>query len=216
MKNEAQERLSKSFIMYSILLIGACCFVFIEFADEVIEMELKSFDNPIIQYIYGFRTPLLGEIMSAVTSLGSVTGIMIGMSIALIFLLIARQWWEGLFLIVSVSGSSLLNYYLKWLFKRDRPTFNPLVDESGYSFPSGHSMVSFSFIGILGYLLTTMVRKKSMKVLILTLSTLLILLIGFSRIYLGVHYPSDVIAGFAAGCAWLVICIAALKYKLQR
>ncbi|TDL80841.1 phosphatase PAP2 family protein [Peribacillus frigoritolerans] len=215
MKNDAQERMSKTFIMYSILLIGAFSFIFIEFADEVIEMELKSFDNPIIQYIHGLRTPLLGQIMAGITSLGSATGIMMGMSIALIVLFINRQWWEGLFLIVAVSGSSLLNYYLKWMFKRDRPTFNPLITEDGYSFPSGHSMVSFSFLGILAYLITLMVKKKRLKVLIMASFFFIVFLIGFSRIYLGVHYPSDVIAGFAAGGAWLVICIVALKFKAK-
>ncbi|UOK59735.1 phosphatase PAP2 family protein [Bacillus sp. OVS6] len=101
------------------------------------------------------------------------------------------------------------------MFKRDRPTFNPLITESGYSFPSGHSMVSFSFLGILAYLLTLMVKKKSLKVLIMALFFFIVFLIGFSRIYLGVHYPSDVIAGFAAGGAWLVICIVALKFKAK-
>jgi undecaprenyl-diphosphatase len=215
MKKDSQEKMSKAFIMYSILMIGAFSFIFIEFADDVIEMELRSFDTPIMQYIHELRTPLLGQIMSGITSLGSVTGIMIGMSIALILLFINRKWWEGLFLIVAVTGSSLLNYYLKWMFKRDRPTFNPLITESGYSFPSGHSMVSFSFIGILAYLLTLMVQKKSLKVLIMTLFFFIVFLIGFSRIYLGVHYPSDVIAGFAAGGAWLVICIVALKFKAK-
>ncbi|MGG4490235.1 phosphatase PAP2 family protein [Metabacillus idriensis] len=215
MKNDAQERMSKTFIMYSILLIGAFSFIFIEFADEVIEMELKSFDQNIIQYIHGLRTPMLGQIMAGITFLGSVTGIMIGMSIALIVLFINRQWWEGLFLIVAVSGSSLLNYYLKWMFKRDRPTFNPLIAEDGYSFPSGHSMVSFSFIGILAYLTILNIKKKSLKALIMASFFLFVFLIGFSRIYLGVHYPSDVIAGFAAGGAWLVICIVALKFKAK-
>ncbi|WP_191566151.1 phosphatase PAP2 family protein [Metabacillus idriensis] len=215
MNKEEQETISKTFIMYSILMIGAFSFIFIEFADEVIEMELRSFDTPIIHYIHGLRTPMLGQFMSAITSIGSITGIMIGMSIALILLYINRKWREGLFLIVTVSGASLLNYFLKWMFKRDRPTLNPLIVEDGYSFPSGHSMVSFSFIGILAYLLTIMVNHNALKLLIMVSFLIIVFLIGLSRIYLGVHYPSDVIAGFAAGGAWLVICIVALKFKVK-
>ena len=106
--------------------------------------------------------------------------------------------------LAAVSGSALLNWLLKGLFQRPRPHFaHPLVVESSYSFPSGHAMESFVAYGMLAYLAVLALRTWEARVAVVCGAALLVVLIGFSRMYLGVHYFSDVIAGYAAGGVWL-------------
>lgn len=102
----------------------------------------------------------------------------------------------------------LLNQILKNIVQRPRPTEFRMIDESGYSFPSGHSMASAAFYGFLIYLVYKKVKNKKLKITIITLLSLLIILIGISRIYLGVHYTSDVLAGFFVSISYLTIYIS--------
>jgi undecaprenyl-diphosphatase len=119
--------------------------------------------------------------------------------------------WETIILICNLTGSWILNTVLKDVFRRARPDIEHLVRAGGYSFPSGHAMISMSFYGMLGYLLYINLRDKKKRRWYVPILTLVIVFsIGLSRIYLGVHYPSDVAAGFAAGGAWLVVCIMSL------
>ncbi|KAE8558061.1 phosphatase PAP2 family protein, partial [Paenibacillus polymyxa] len=114
---------------------------------------------------------------------------------------------ELLFLAVAVLGSVLLNTVLKMLFRRARPEINRIIEANGYSFPSGHSMTAFSMYAALTFLLWKHVPSRIGRILLVVLSSLLIVTIGTSRIYLGVHYPSDVVGGyFMSGC-WMAACI---------
>ncbi|HEX6922907.1 MAG TPA: phosphatase PAP2 family protein, partial [Bacillales bacterium] len=97
------------------------------------------------------------------------------------------------------------------IFQRQRPEIHRLIEVTGYSFPSGHAMGSFVFYGMLGYFFILFLKSEYLKAGSTLLMAGLIFMIGFSRVYLGVHYPSDVLAGFAAGGAWLTICIIGLK-----
>ncbi|EOR22662.1 phosphatidylglycerophosphatase B [Niallia nealsonii AAU1] len=122
--------------------------------------------------------------------------------------------------IVSVNGlGALLNKLLKWFFKRERPDILPVIIEKGYSFPSGHSMGSLIFFGSCAYLCIHIVKSTGKKVVAYIIASLFILLIGVSRIYLGVHYPTDVVGGYAIGIAYSVVCILAFRlyeYKAKR
>jgi len=100
------------------------------------------------------------------------------------------------------------------LFGRPRPTEYRIIDESGYSFPSGHSMVSMAFYGFLIYLVYKKVENKYVKWLLCTLLSILILLIGVSRIYLGVHYASDVIGGFCFSIVYLIVFVRVIEGKI--
>jgi membrane-associated phospholipid phosphatase len=103
-----------------------------------------------------------------------------------------------------VAGSALLNWLLKGLFQRPRPHFaHPLVVETSYSFPSGHAMESFVVYGMLAYLAVLWLRSWEARMAAVCGAALVVVLIGFSRMYLGVHYFSDVVAGYAAGGVWL-------------
>lgn len=123
---------------------------------------------------------------------------------------------ELLFLASVLVGSTVLNALLKVVFGRARPTIHRIIEVSGYSFPSGHSMASFSLYGGLAFLIWKHIPSFTGRVFMMVASVAFILTIGMSRIYLGVHYPSDVVGGyFISGC-WLFTCIWFYRRYLQR
>ncbi|MEO3946800.1 phosphatase PAP2 family protein [Gorillibacterium sp. CAU 1737] len=112
------------------------------------------------------------------------------------------------FLMLYLGGVWVLNTVLKAAYHRERPSVEHLVEASGYSFPSGHAMSSAALYGMLGYLLWRKFRREGRWVYAIPVITVLwILLIGWSRVYLGVHFASDVAGGYAVGCAWLMLCL---------
>src|SRR5207244_443099 len=118
------------------------------------------------------------------------------------------NWPDLLLLIVAVGGAQLLISLFKVVFHRARPTFtDPVTTAQGFSFPSGHSMGAMVFFGLMAYFLIRDNEKLSIRVIIGLIFVATVLLVGFSRIYLGVHFPSDVVAGYAAGIAWLALTI---------
>jgi undecaprenyl-diphosphatase len=139
-----------------------------------------------------------------VTALGSVeTIVLIGVVVAGV-LARRRQWLYLGTWITAVGGSAALNQLLKQLFARPRPYFeHPLLLETSYSFPSGHAMDSFVVYGMLAYFAVLALESWHARTAVVFGAALLVLLIGFSRMYLGVHYFSDVVAGYAAGGVWL-------------
>ncbi|WP_400191834.1 phosphatase PAP2 family protein [Hymenobacter sp. B81] len=126
------------------------------------------------------------------------------------FLVIRRHRWYSLKVPVVALGSITLNLLLKSFYNRPRPAL-PLTSASGLSFPSGHAMISASFYGLLIYLVWQHVENRSLRWLLTVLLTTLILLIGLTRVYLRVHYASDVLAGLAAGLLWLLIALPLLR-----
>ncbi|MCB2377717.1 phosphatase PAP2 family protein [Hymenobacter sp. BT635] len=132
------------------------------------------------------------------------------------FLVVRRHRWYTLLVPVVALGSITLNLVLKNTYQRPRPLL-PLVSASGLSFPSGHAMISASFYGLLIYLVLTHVRhQKVLRWLLVVALVLLILLVGLTRVYLRVHYASDVLAGFTAGLVWLFIAIPLLQQIEKR
>ncbi|WP_169864937.1 phosphatase PAP2 family protein [Sutcliffiella halmapala] len=122
--------------------------------------------------------------------------------------LIYKKYFRSLIIVwANLIGVSLLNHFLKSMYTRERPSLDHLVDVNYYSFPSGHSMNSFAFYGMIAFLLISMVHVKKIKIAIILSTATFIILIGLSRIYLGVHFPLDVLAGFVAGSAWLSFII---------
>ena len=131
------------------------------------------------------------------------------------FLLVRRHRWNSLLVPVVALGSITLNLALKQFYHRPRPLL-PLVSASGLSFPSGHAMISASFYGLLIYLTYTYVRRPIWRWLFIGVLVLLIALIGLTRVYLRVHYATDVLAGFTAGLVWLLVAIPVLKQVEKR
>ncbi|HWQ61496.1 MAG TPA: phosphatase PAP2 family protein, partial [Negativicutes bacterium] len=113
-------------------------------------------------------------------------------------------------LVVCLGGAALLNFLLKHLFERARPDMFTVISVTGYSFPSGHAMVSLCFYGMVAYLLCRHLPRLAPQLLVYGLTAALVTAVGFSRIYLGVHYPSDVLGGYIAGGTWLLFCVSLL------
>lgn len=179
-----------------ILMFGG---IFFLLSVALVENHLHDFDQYFTQKIQSWRTPYWTLIMSVVTFLGSGIARVIfflGTTFVLFRRKLTRENW--LLFLAFVIGP-LLTGFLKNLFERPRPSENALLLLDSYSFPSGHSLCSLLFFGVMGYCFTKVVSQHWQKVTILLLSVLLSIVIGVSRVYLGVHYPSDVLAGFAAG-----------------
>jgi membrane protein DedA with SNARE-associated domain/membrane-associated phospholipid phosphatase len=165
---------------------------------------IVRFDRVVDDYLHSHATPHLTAFFLVVTAFGSLEA-MVLLGVVVAVLLAWRRLWTLLWTwIAAVAGSALIDWLLKDIFQRPRPHFaHPLVVETSYSFPSGHAMESFVAYGMLAYLFVIALRSWEARVAVICGAALLVVLIGFSRMYLGVHYFSDVIAGYAAGGVWL-------------
>ena len=114
-------------------------------------------------------------------------------------------------------GAGIIIQAVKMEFRRPRPTlFQPLLHETGYSFPSGHSLISIVIYGLLGYFAMHLFKAHAARVLVGAITILLIVLIGLSRVYVGVHFPTDVLAGWTGGLPWLITCLAIHEHLTRR
>ena len=136
--------------------------------------------------------------------------------LSLVILLICKDKKMGLIIIINLLVSILLNIIFKGIIQRDRPLEDFLITESGYSFPSGHSMVSMAYYGLIIYFIYKKIKDKRVRNILMILIGFLILAIGFSRIYLGVHFASDVIGGFLISIIYLVCAIKLLNLKYYK
>ncbi|HTC64034.1 MAG TPA: phosphatase PAP2 family protein [Candidatus Saccharimonadales bacterium] len=205
------------------LSISLACSVFflILFAwlsEEVFEGELQRFDLAARIKVHEFFSPQMTKFMQAMTFLGSIA------FLSTLFLLITAFWLSrkmyrpAAWLAIAVGGSVFLDVSLKLSFHRARPVPFVGVVPLTYSFPSGHALSSFCFYGVLAGLLCARIQNPVYRALIWSAGALLVLAIGISRIYLGVHYPTDVIAGYAAAAAWVSTLLLAVysKRKVKR
>ncbi len=210
-------------VLAVLLLIVGGLWGFVEIADEVIEGETRTLDKKILLFLRNADdlTDPIGpdwfeEIMRDLTALGG-TAILVILTLAVAgYLLMQHKKGRALFMVVSIVGGLLLSLALKYGFDRPRPD---LVPHDSYvmtsSFPSGHSMLAAVTFLTLGGLLAEYTKKRRLKIYVLSLSVVLTLLVGFSRVYLGVHWPSDVLAGWTAGASWALLCWFA-TFWLQR
>ena len=196
-------------------LVSAILFLilFAWLSEEVFEGDMRRFDLGFRSQVHQLFGPQLTKFMLAMTFLGS-----IGFLTALFALLVAVWLVQGkkrnaLWLAVSVGGSVVLDLSLKLSFHRARPT--PFVGSvpQTYSYPSGHALSSFCFYGVLAGLYCSGIASRGARIFVWVAAAALILAIGLSRIYLGVHYPTDVAAGYIAAAAWVSALLFALREK---
>lgn len=212
MKEDWKELIKKN-LKWVVLFI--CLVGFLALAEDVFNKEIMNGD--IIGYklistflISDFVTP----IAKFITNFGG--AIFLSIATVMLFLLIKNKK-IGLSIISNIVIITILNQLLKRILQRPRPTEFRIVEETGYSFPSGHSMVSMAFYGYLIYLIYRYIKNKYVKWTLITILSILICLIGISRIYLGVHYTSDVLGGFLISISYLVIYISAVnKFLLEK
>ena len=151
------------------------------------------------------RNPNLTKFMKLITKLSNTTFIAISSIILIVFFLITNKKKTSYLVIANLIFIVLLNQILKYMIKRERPTGFRLIEMTGYSFPSGHAMVSMAFYGLLIYIIKHSVKNKKLKNILIALNILIIILIGISRVYLGVHYLSDVITGYSISIIYLLV-----------
>ncbi len=197
-------------IKWVIFVIAILIFSFLAYF--VLEGKTGEFDSFIYKIVTFNKTDFISGFYKFITNFAS--GIMVGI-ISLVFLIIFKNKRYGGFIFLNVFNIFVLNFLLKLLFMRDRPYELMIIDEVGYSFPSGHAMAAFGFYGFIIYLLWHFNLAKSAKIIFSVLLGALIILIGVSRIYLGVHYASDVLAGYMVSLAYLILYITCVKKCLK-
>ncbi|SDN72902.1 undecaprenyl-diphosphatase [Paenibacillus sp. yr247] len=169
---------------------------------------IAQFDQALISVIQGLESPELTVFMKVFTFIGSGTMVVIlSLSFILFIYFVLHHRLELIFFIVVIAGTGLFNYLLKLYFARQRPDLHRLIQETSYSFPSGHSMEAFALYTSLAFLLWRHLSTRTGRSIIIMLCIGMILLIGISRIYLGVHYPSDVIGGYLASGIWFTLAV---------
>ena len=186
----------------NILLI--CLIIFFIFITTlVIFNKINFIDSSVYNFLISFKNDSLTNFFRFVTKFSNVAFLVI---FVLIVLLILRNK-DAVFVIFNLIFLRLLNYVIKIIIKRDRPNILRLIKIGEYSFPSGHAMISMGVYGYLIYLIYKKIKNPYIKYLGIIILSLLIILIGISRIYLGVHYFSDVVAGYTLSLIYLIIFI---------
>ncbi len=210
-------------ILIVFALLAAAAFAFVAIADEVSEGSTHELDRWLM---LGLRDPAdlsvpagpdwLRAMMLDVTALGGWAVLTIVVIFAAGYLVAVRQYATAAFVVAASTGGALFGGLLKALFDRARPDIvTHLVEVNSASFPSGHAMHSAIIYLTLGALLAGAQKGRGVKIYLIATAILLTLAIGFSRVYLGVHWPSDVIAGWSIGAAWAIAC-SLLAYFLRR
>lgn len=200
--------------MLLVLVVVLGLWGFGELADEVIEGDTRAVDEWVIRAMRNPDNPAdaigplwFEEAVRDVTALGSSAVIIIVIVAVTGFVALRRQYHALALIVIAITGGGLLTVLLKHFFARPRPELvEPLVRATSGSFPSGHSLLSAVMYLMLGALLTRLVEPMKLKLYIIATALLLSFVVGFSRVYLGVHYPSDVLAGWTVGLVWAVVC----------
>ena len=199
-------------VLVAVAALATTAFVMI--AEEVIEGDADRLDTAVSVAIYELRSPSLHPVMIAVTYAGA--GVTLAILIVLLaaYCLVRKHRWLAFLLVANGLGAYAVNQILKYSFARERPAlFEAITSETSYSFPSAHAMSSMAVYGTIGAVVIALWPRLRWPVIVFV--ALLVIAIGFSRVYLGVHWPLDVIAGLAGGIPFVVVA-AHLAHRAHR
>lgn len=182
--------------------------IFLAIAEDVFEQEIFEFDSVVYNFLVNNRNEVLNNFFKIITQFGSAIVLIIITILCVIFI---RDKKYKILVPANLVTIAIINIVLKNFFLRPRPNELRLIEETGYSFPSGHAMASTAFYGLLIYIVHEKVENKILRNTICIMLGLLILLISISRIYVGVHYTSDVIAGTCFSIAYLILITRLIK-----
>jgi membrane-associated phospholipid phosphatase len=181
---------------------------------EVWEKEAFSFDTTALLWIHQWSNPVLDAVMLKITTLGNPEFVVVVVILTLGWLWWSRRRFQAKVFAIACLGALILNQELKLFFTKARPQLWPrLITESTFSFPSGHALGSLVLYGFLAYVLAEQFPRLSYWIYGIAVG--IIASIGASRLYLGVHWPTDILAGYAVGFLWLMICITMLRLHAQ-
>lgn len=205
----ARQRLLE-FLSLSLLLGLAAAIATLVFlgwlTDQVFEGDMRQFDDTTRAAVHTLASPGLTAVMRGLSFIGSTLFLALATAAVVVWFALRRWGREAKLFAITMVGASLLNITLKLAFKRERPIpFFDLTPPETYSYPSGHSLASCCFFAGLAAILSGRVKRKRARMIIWFAATVMFLLIGLSRIYLGVHYTTDVIAGFTAALIWIMV-----------
>lgn len=197
------------------MILFICLIGFLALAEEVFHQEIMNGDivgYDIVSKLFKFNVST--PIAKFITNFG---GAIFVISLTTILFFVIKDKKIGISIITNLGIVTILNQIIKFIMQRPRPTEFRIIEETGYSFPSGHSMVSLAFYGYLIYLIYKYINNKHLKRTLIIILSVLICIIGVSRIYLGVHYTSDVLGGFLISFAYLIIYIELVnKFVLEK
>jgi len=184
-------------------------------AREVLEGDAEHFDLVVRNWVHQYASPSMTRVMTGISMMGSQFLLVEFLIAMLVFQALKWQRAAG-WLTIAVTGALILEFSLKLVFQRPRPPAFFGVSPNGYSFPSGHALVSFCFYGVVAGLLADRTKSLLLEILIWISAACLVVAIGLSRVYLGVHHPTDVIAGFLAATIWVSSIVALDHIRLLR
>jgi len=203
------------FLVGGILVAIFATMGFAELAEHVLEGGTQSFDVAVLEWIKQHHSPVLTQLLTEMTYLGTGIVVITVVGVTALFLWNTEHKHSARLLLASTIGAIILNNTLKYFYHRERPSvFEWGTHVASSSFPSGHAMSATVVYGTVAYLLMRLQKHTLSKVLTLSGAVILILLICFTRLYLGVHYPSDVLGGIIVGLAWAAFCMATLEASL--
>lgn len=198
--------ITSRFILALVLFL-AVLFVFVAITDEIVLEHDNGFDQTVSQAISSLVSPFATSVLETVTFFGSANFLFPAYVVLILYYLFRKNMKLALDITMIGLSSTGILFLFKNIFQRQRP-LNPLIrNVTGFSFPSGHSFSSFTFFGLIIYILWKTGIRKAWKILITTALFLFASIIAFSRVYLRVHYPSDVVAGFCLSIIWLMLSL---------
>jgi membrane-associated phospholipid phosphatase len=200
-------------LLGALFALAAGLWAFGLITDDVLEDETGT-DQRLADWLHGQATDPLTDLFHGITFLGNFVTLLAVTVLAVTILWRRRERTDAVFVALAFIGAQVLSSGMKLGFRRDRPFFpDPLATESTFSFPSGHALVSLAVYGAIALVLARRLSTNGRRALLVGTVAVLVLAIGFSRLYLGVHFLSDVLAGFAAGIAWLSLLYVALEAR---
>ena len=209
MKKKIEKIKTWSIQNYKWIIFFICIVCLLFLIEDVMDQDIMKFDE--MGYFLVSKYLISDTMTPIARSITNFANMYWLIALSVLLVVIIKDKKTGLWICINLGLSALVNFSLKQVLQRPRPVEHRIIDESGYSFPSGHSMVSMAFYGFLIYLIHKNVKNNYLRTGLIVLLFLLIISIGISRIYLGVHYTSDVLAGFLVAISYLILFVHAVK-----
>ncbi|MBQ4030439.1 MAG: phosphatase PAP2 family protein [Bacilli bacterium] len=195
------------------IIFAVCLIIFVVLARLLLADKVSGFDNKVYNLVIKLKCDPVTFIFKVITTCCSMWFVAL---LTLLIMIFGKDKKKAYYIALNLILCFLLNQLFKYIFSRERPIGINLIKETGYSFPSGHSMMSVAFYGFIGYIFLHSKRDKKIRILVILSTMILSLLIGISRIYLGVHYASDVLAGFVLSLAYLILFVSIFYNEKKR